>query len=25
MWTHDQGLKGEIRLIERQFDIYSAA
>jgi len=25
IWTHDLGLKGEIRLIERQFDIYSAA
>jgi transposase-like protein len=25
IWTHDQGLKGEIRLIERQFDIYSTA
>jgi len=23
MWTRDQGLKGEISLIERQFDIYS--
>ncbi len=23
MWTRDQGLKGEIRLIERQFGIYS--
>jgi len=24
MWTRDQGLKAEILLIERQFDIYSA-
>ena len=24
IWTGDQGLTGEIRLIERQFDIYSA-
>ena len=24
-WTREQGLKGEIRLIERQFDIYSLA
>jgi IS6 family transposase len=25
IWTRDQGLIGEIRLIERQFDVYSAA
>ena len=25
MWTYDQGLKGEIRQMERQFDIYSTA
>ncbi|GJL73241.1 MAG: hypothetical protein NMNS01_24400 [Nitrosomonas sp.] len=23
-WTREQGLAGEIRLIERQFDIYTA-
>lgn len=23
-WTYDQGVMGEIRLIERQFDIYFA-
>ena len=25
MWKYDQGLIGEIRLIERQFQVYSAA
>jgi IS6 family transposase len=25
IWTRDQGLKGEIRLIESQFGVYSAA
>jgi transposase, IS6 family len=25
IWKYDQGLTGEIRLIERQFGVYSAA
>lgn len=25
IWKFDQGIRGEIRLIERQFNVYSAA